>query len=108
MDFDFVNRANAEYIDQLYQQFQRDPRSVDANCLAGTIHGGGTHLIAFSPVANRRCLVVLPAEVVIVTTSLRAFSTRKASSTGLSLTILPVGGRTSIRGGLLSACRTAL
>ena len=27
--FDFVNRANAEYIDQLYQQYQRDPRSVD-------------------------------------------------------------------------------
>jgi 2-oxoglutarate dehydrogenase E1 component len=27
--FDFVNRANAEYIDQLYQQYQRDPRSLD-------------------------------------------------------------------------------
>src|SRR5687767_14511221 len=27
--FDFVNRANAEYIDRLYEQYQRDPRSVD-------------------------------------------------------------------------------
>jgi 2-oxoglutarate dehydrogenase E1 component len=27
--FDFINRANAEYIDQLYQQYQRDPRSVE-------------------------------------------------------------------------------
>src|SRR5438552_225027 len=27
--FDFVNRANAQYIDQLYQQYQRDPRSVE-------------------------------------------------------------------------------
>jgi 2-oxoglutarate dehydrogenase E1 component len=27
--FDFINRANAEYIDQLYRQYQRDPRSVE-------------------------------------------------------------------------------
>ncbi len=27
--FDIVNRSNAEYIDQLYSQYQRDPRSVD-------------------------------------------------------------------------------
>jgi 2-oxoglutarate dehydrogenase E1 component len=27
--FDFVNRANAEYIDGLYHQYQKDPRSVD-------------------------------------------------------------------------------
>jgi 2-oxoglutarate dehydrogenase E1 component len=27
--FDFVNRANAEYIDRLYEQYQKDPRSVD-------------------------------------------------------------------------------
>src|ERR1700761_4982801 len=27
--FDFVNRANADYIDRLYQQYQKDPRSVD-------------------------------------------------------------------------------
>src|SRR5438105_3592032 len=27
--FDIVNRANAEYIDQLYAQYQRDPRSVE-------------------------------------------------------------------------------
>jgi 2-oxoglutarate dehydrogenase E1 component len=29
--FDFVNRANAEYIDRLYLQYQKDPRSVDEN-----------------------------------------------------------------------------
>ncbi len=28
-NFDFVNRDNAEYIDRLYQQYQKDPRSVD-------------------------------------------------------------------------------
>src|SRR5688500_4815055 len=27
--FDFVNRANADYIDRLYAQYQRDPRSLD-------------------------------------------------------------------------------
>jgi 2-oxoglutarate dehydrogenase E1 component len=27
--FDFVNRANAEYIDRLYQQYQKDPRSLE-------------------------------------------------------------------------------
>ncbi|MGH7215071.1 MAG: 2-oxoglutarate dehydrogenase E1 subunit family protein, partial [Tepidisphaeraceae bacterium] len=27
--FDFVNRANAEFIDRLYEQYQRDPRSLD-------------------------------------------------------------------------------
>src|SRR5687767_10290590 len=27
--FDFVNRSNADYIDRLYQQYQKDPRSVD-------------------------------------------------------------------------------
>src|SRR5205823_12142767 len=26
--FDIINRENAEYIDQLYRQYQRDPRSV--------------------------------------------------------------------------------
>src|SRR5688500_11399577 len=26
---DFVNRANADYIDRLYEQYQRDPRSLD-------------------------------------------------------------------------------
>src|SRR6185503_20353423 len=29
MQSDFVNRANTEYIDQLYQRYQTDPRSVD-------------------------------------------------------------------------------
>jgi 2-oxoglutarate dehydrogenase E1 component len=27
--FDFVNRANADYIDRLYSQYQKDPRSVE-------------------------------------------------------------------------------
>ena len=27
--FDFVNRANAEYIDRLYQQYLKDPRSLE-------------------------------------------------------------------------------
>ena len=27
--FDFFSRANSEYIEQLYQQYRRDPRSVD-------------------------------------------------------------------------------
>src|SRR6185503_17153397 len=27
--FDFINRANADYIDRLYQQYQKDPRSLD-------------------------------------------------------------------------------
>jgi 2-oxoglutarate dehydrogenase E1 component len=27
--FDFVNRANADYIDRIYQQYQKDPRSVE-------------------------------------------------------------------------------
>src|SRR6476646_1983871 len=27
--FDFVNRSNAEYIDRIYEQYRRDPRSVD-------------------------------------------------------------------------------
>ncbi|MBC7792514.1 MAG: hypothetical protein H7Z43_02305, partial [Clostridia bacterium] len=27
--FDFVNRSNADYIDRLYQQYQKDPRSVE-------------------------------------------------------------------------------
>ncbi|MCS7034083.1 MAG: 2-oxoglutarate dehydrogenase E1 component [Phycisphaerae bacterium] len=30
-NFDFVNRANAEYIEQLHEQYQRDPRSVPEN-----------------------------------------------------------------------------
>src|SRR5436190_476064 len=51
--FDVVNRSNAEYIDQLYAQYQRDPRSVDpqwqaffAGFDAGALRNqtpGGTH-----------------------------------------------------------------
>jgi 2-oxoglutarate dehydrogenase E1 component len=29
--FDFVNRANAEYIDRVYRQYQADPRSVESH-----------------------------------------------------------------------------
>src|SRR5687767_9684396 len=42
--FDFVNRANAEYIDRLYEQYQRDPRSLDATWQAyfsGFEYAGG-------------------------------------------------------------------
>jgi len=28
-ELDLVNRTNAEYVDRLYQQYLRDPRSVD-------------------------------------------------------------------------------
>jgi 2-oxoglutarate dehydrogenase E1 component len=51
--FDIINRANAEYIDQLYQQYQRDPRSIEPQWqafFAGFYSGaarnqtpGGTH-----------------------------------------------------------------
>lgn len=27
--FDFFHRANSDYLDRLYQQYQKDPRSVD-------------------------------------------------------------------------------
>jgi 2-oxoglutarate dehydrogenase E1 component len=27
--FDFVNRSNADYMERLYEQYQRDPRSLD-------------------------------------------------------------------------------
>src|ERR1700678_4583162 len=27
--FDFVNRANAEFIDRLYEQYRRDPRQLE-------------------------------------------------------------------------------
>src|SRR5665213_37233 len=27
---DFLNRANADYIDRLYEQYQRDPRALDS------------------------------------------------------------------------------
>src|ERR1043165_6384419 len=41
---DFVNRANSEYIDQLYQRYRIDPRSVDERWrafFAGFDAGGG-------------------------------------------------------------------
>src|SRR5438105_2334486 len=45
--FDFVNRANAEYIDRLYEQYQRDPRSLDPTWQAyfsGFEYAAGKHL----------------------------------------------------------------
>src|SRR5688500_3809728 len=41
---DFVNRANADYIERLYEQYQRDPRSLDdiwQAYFAGFETGGG-------------------------------------------------------------------
>src|ERR1700760_4453021 len=34
MDFDFINRTNADYIDRLYQQYRTDPRSLEPQWLA--------------------------------------------------------------------------
>ena len=60
---DFVNRANAEYIDQLYEQYQRDPRSVDE--LAGLFrrlrNAGGRGFVAASgtePAKSRAALTL--------------------------------------------------
>jgi 2-oxoglutarate dehydrogenase E1 component len=47
-NFDFINRANAEYIDLLYQRYQTDPRSVDAYWRAffrGVRGGGGRQIV---------------------------------------------------------------
>src|SRR4051794_27966691 len=47
-NFDFINRANAEYIDLLYQRYQTDPRSVDAYWrafFAGFEAGGGRQIV---------------------------------------------------------------
>jgi 2-oxoglutarate dehydrogenase E1 component len=45
MDYsDFINRSNADYIERLYQQYQTDPRSVEAHWqafFAGFEAGGG-------------------------------------------------------------------
>lgn len=46
---DFLSRANAEYIDQLYQRYQADPRSVDEHWryyFAGFDHAGGRTISA--------------------------------------------------------------
>src|SRR5688500_12571322 len=45
--FDFVNRANAEYIDRLYDQYLRDPQSLDETWQAyfsGFEFAGGRNL----------------------------------------------------------------
>lgn len=47
--FDFVNRANAEYIELIYQKYQTDPRSVDSHWrafFAGFEAGGGRQIVA--------------------------------------------------------------
>ena len=47
--FDFVNRANAEYIDLLFQKYQSDPRSVDSHWrafFAGFEAGGGRQIVS--------------------------------------------------------------
>ena len=47
--FDFVNRANAEYIEQLFRKYQVDPRSVESHWrafFAGFEAGGGRQLVA--------------------------------------------------------------
>src|SRR5438045_4885066 len=49
--FDFINRANAEYIDQLFQRYQQDPRSVESHWrafFAGFEAGGGRQIISSS------------------------------------------------------------
>src|SRR5262245_283563 len=50
-DQDFINRANAEYIEQLYRQYQSDPDSVDgrwavffAGLEASGTGGNGRHV----------------------------------------------------------------
>jgi 2-oxoglutarate dehydrogenase E1 component len=53
--FDFVNRANAEYIDRLYEQYQRDPRSLDPTWqayFAGFEYAGGHTLRSAVPGAT--------------------------------------------------------
>ena len=48
-NFDFINRANAEYIDQLYQRYQADPRSVESHWrafFAGFEAGGGRQIVS--------------------------------------------------------------
>jgi 2-oxoglutarate dehydrogenase E1 component len=45
--FDFVNRANAEYIELIFEKYQTDPRSVDSHWrafFAGFEAGGGRQL----------------------------------------------------------------
>jgi 2-oxoglutarate dehydrogenase E1 component len=48
-NFDFVNRANAEYIELIYHKYQTDPRSVEAHWrafFAGFEAGGGRQIVA--------------------------------------------------------------
>ncbi len=47
-NFDFINRANAEYIDLLFRKYQTDPRSVDSHWRAfftGFEAGGGRQIV---------------------------------------------------------------
>jgi len=54
--FDFVNRSNADYIDRLYDQYQRDPRSLDDSWQAffagfdiGSARNGSTFHSSIAP-----------------------------------------------------------
>ncbi|MBI3783908.1 MAG: 2-oxoglutarate dehydrogenase E1 component [Deltaproteobacteria bacterium] len=61
-NLDFISRANAEYVDALYEQFQRDPASVDASWalfFAGfeAARGNGARPAAVAPAAVARTAV---------------------------------------------------
>src|ERR1051326_4442472 len=50
--FDLVTRANSDYIEQLYQRYQTDPRSVDERWrafFAGFDAGGGRPTVSATP-----------------------------------------------------------
>jgi 2-oxoglutarate dehydrogenase E1 component len=62
-NLDFINRSNAEYVDSLYQQYLRDPASVDpqwALFFAGfeAARGNGAHAVAVAPSAAERSIGV--------------------------------------------------
>ncbi|HUI24632.1 MAG TPA: 2-oxoglutarate dehydrogenase E1 component, partial [Candidatus Kryptonia bacterium] len=56
---DFINRANAEYVDRLYEQYRADPESVDSQWaffFAGfeAASGNGAHAAAAAPAETER------------------------------------------------------
>src|SRR5688572_32032726 len=75
--FDFVNRANAEYIDRLYEQYQRDPRSIDVTWQA--YFAGFEYAAGKAQGGNGK----LPSKVTQGATSQGA-TTQGASTPGLS------------------------
>jgi len=55
-NLDFINRANADYVDELYRQYLRDPKSVDepwALFFAGFDAASGNGARATAPTAER-------------------------------------------------------